>query len=590
MATDYTSRLRAIPLFASLNEADLGYINSIVSSASYSTDQVIFTVGEKSDKLCIVDTGQVRIRRRDLSGAETITRFLGPGQSIGEVGLLRGEPRNATVEAVVDTTLFTINKDDFLEMLARFPSIRERLEVAARSREVPLGRFDWQEPDEVAVWVAHRNIVPFFFESLPGLILRLGIAVVMVVLAIYLGGRSIVSPGIQVLMIAAAVALFGLTWAWYIVDWTNDYLVVTNRRIVHVERFGLIREIREEIPIQVVQDVVLQRSGPLAAMLGLADITVASIGGKLSFTHAPQPEHIQELILDQRTRIQHESRREERRAIREELLKVVVPTTLVQPVELEQLVPSAQGALVLVPAPKAQPAEPPPASPAAPAVAASQSTLPGWRRRLRPAIRPETPDDLIWRKHWLVLAKRFIGPILILWAILAVSIGLWLGSARASRPFGYSPSVALLPLLFILPDIAYFWWEYGVWNGDVYILSTNRLIDIERLPLGLRSLRRESTLDRIQDIDVVIPNVIATLFDMGNVTIKTAAGGADFTFASVPHPHTIQRDIFHRLAEFRRKEQEQERRQRFEEMAKWLKVYNELTTQVPVQRNKESIE
>jgi len=409
--------------------------------------------------------------------------------------------------------------------------------------------------------------------------LRLGIAVVIAVLAFYLAGRGILSSGIQVLMIAAAVALFGLTWAWYIVDWTNDYLVVTNRRIVHVERYGFIREIREEIPVQVVQDVVLKRSGPLEAMLGLADITVASIGGKLSFTHAPRPEHIQELILDQRTRIQHESRREERRAIRQELLKVVVPTTLVQPPELDQLVPSAQGALVLVPAPEAQPAGPPPAPPAAPAVATSQSAAQGWRRRLRPAIRPETPDDLIWRKHWLVLARRFIGPTIVLLVILATSITLWLASGAA-----------LWPLLFILPDIGYFWWEYGVWNGDVYILSTNRLIDIERLPLGLRSLRRESTLDRIQDIDVSIPNLIATLFDMGNVTIKTAAGGDDFTFASVPHPHTIQRDIFHRLAEFRRKEQEQERRQRFEEMAKWLKVYNELTTQVPVQRNTESLE
>jgi hypothetical protein len=579
MATDYVSRLQAIPLFDSLSEAELGHINSIVRSASYSTDQVIFTVGEKSDKLYIIDTGQVRVRRRDSSGAETISRFLGPGQFVGEVGLLRGEPRNATVEAVVDTTLFTINKDDFLEMLARFPSIRVRLEAAARSREVPLSRFDWQEPDEVAVWVAHRNVIPFIFESLPGLALRLGIAVVIAVLAVYLAGRSTLSPGIQVLMIAVAVALFSLTWAWYIVDWTNDYLVVTNRRIVHVERYGLIREIREEIPVQVVQDVVLQHSGLLAAMLGLADITVASIGGKLSFTHAPRPEHIQQLILDQRTRIQHESRREERKAIRDELLKVVVPTTLVQAVELEQLVPNAQGALVLVPAPETQPAEPPPAPSAASTIAASQAAVPGWRRRLRPAIHPETPDDLIWRKHWLILARHFIGPTIVLLMILTASITLWLATGTAPWP-----------LLFIVLDIGYFGWEYGVWNGDVYILSTNRIIDIERLPLGLRSLRRESTLDRIQDIDVVVPNVIATLFDMGNVTIKTAAGGADFVFLSVPHPHTIQRDVFHRLAEFRRKEQEQERRQRFEEMAKWLKVYNELTTHVPAQKSSENLE
>jgi uncharacterized membrane protein YdbT with pleckstrin-like domain len=560
MATDYTSRLRAIPLFASLKEAELDYINSIVTSASYSTDQVIFTVGEKSDKLCIINTGLVRVRRRDLSGAETITRFLGPGQSIGEVGLLRGEPRNATVEAVVDTTLFTINKDDFEAMLDRLPGVKKQLEAAARPRELALRRFDWQEPDEVAVWVAHRNVIPLIGESVVGLIIAHGIAVLAVVLAFYLRQQRVLSTGQWGLLIGAVV-WFTLTWAWYIVDWTNDYLVVTNRRVVHVERYGLIRETLEEIPVDAVQDVAISRRGPLAAVLGLANITVASIGGTLNFTHTGDTKNIQELILDQRTRVQHEMRREEREAIRQELAQVLRPASLAQPPEPKPIPPSDQAAATA------------PGSEVAP-----RRTWREWLRKLRPQMLLEKPGEITWRKHWLVLIKRLLAPIVLSLAGLGIVSALSLGPAWVERIFQYPLPVALAVLFFIAVMAIWSSWEYGVWAGDIYTVSTNRIVDTERLPLGLREKRRESTLDRIQDINVTIPNLLARVFDMGDVVIKTAAGGGDFVFRSVAHPHSVQRNIFHRLAEFRRREQEQQRRQRFEEMTKWLSVYNELTT------------
>jgi hypothetical protein len=74
---------------------------------------------------------------------------------------------------------------------------------------------------------------------------------------------------------------------------------------------------------------------------------------------------------------------------------------------------------------------------------------------------------------------------------------------------------------------------------------------------------------------------------MGNINIKTGAAGSDLSFRSVSHPYEVQHDIFHRLAEVRRKEQEEERRQRFAEMTKWLSVYHDLTTQAQAEGNSE---
>jgi membrane protein YdbS with pleckstrin-like domain len=307
--------------------------------------------------------------------------------------------------------------------------------------------------------------------------------------------------------------------------------------------------------------VVTSHRGFLDAILGLSDITIETIGGKLKFTHIPGAEHLQERILDQRTRVQQEARREEREAIRAELLKVLQPPPP----------PSVPASVVT----GAQPAASPRAKP-----------TPSLRERLRPKLRLEKPGEIIWRKHWLLLIGRLIGPVALLLAGPILSIVLsqlhnWF--PRAQLPVGG----ILAPLLLIPPASFWIWWAYAVWGGDVYILTTDRIVDIERTPLGLKETRRESTLDRIQDIEVNISGVWARVFDIGNVNIKTAGG--DFTFRAVADPRGVQRDIFHRLAEFRRKEQEQRRRQTMEEMTRWLSVYNELTT-VPTQAGAEEKE
>ena len=301
MTADY-SRLKAIPLFASLKEEDLAYISSILKLVPYPAGQKIVWQGDEGETFYIVDTGQVRVIRKDESGAEAVVRFLGPGQFFGETALLYDELRNATVETVVNTTLWYIEKDDFAAMVARLPSVRKQLEATAggrRSKEMGLGRFDWQLSDEVVVWMAHRNVIPLIFESLGGLIVGFGIAAALAVLALLRIPSMDLPPAGRLLLGLGAAVMFSLTLVWYIYDWTNDYLVLTNRRILHLKRYGFLREVRNEVPIQAVQNVVTSHKGFLDAILGLSDITIETFGGKFKFTHVPGAEHLKERILDQ---------------------------------------------------------------------------------------------------------------------------------------------------------------------------------------------------------------------------------------------------------------------------------------------------
>jgi len=555
VAKDY-DRLKAIPLFASLREADLQYVGDILQEGFCPAGTFIIQQDGPSDKFFIIVDGEVSVLHSYGPDVRVGIRTLKKYDFFGESGLLQGRPRDATVEAISGTAYFYVEKPQFDEMLARLPSVKEQIEAASarRSKAFRLASFKGLGPDEVALWVAQRNLIPLIWQSLPGLVIWNSLVVALAVLAFF--STSIWReqwPALPWLLGAGAVVMFTLVWAWYLVDWTNDYLVLTNRRIIYKEVFGFLRETRQEIPIEAVQNVLLEIRGPIFKLLDLADISVQTIGGRLKFEHIRDAEDLMDRILDRRDMLKLEAKGVERDAISQELQKALSP------------VPSTQkSAWDILPAVVPKPA---------------------WLERLRASrqMRLEKTGEITWRRHWLFLAKRMVGPfVYLLLGIVAIPAGRLLAEpvihGRLADLVIRGPLGWLLVLLVVIVP-AFLWalWEYAVWGGDIYTLTDDRIIDIERFPLGLRGeKRRESQLDRIQDIDVDIPNVFSRFFNMGDVKIKTGAAGSDLTFRGVADPYSVQRDVFHRLAKLRRKEEERQRRQRFQEMITWLTVYDKL--------------
>ena len=559
MAQD-VDRLKAIPLFASLKRADLEYVGSILHEDFCPVGQRIFVQGDPSDKFFIVVDGEVGVIREYGPDVRVGMRTVKKHDFFGEAGLLEGEPRSATIEATADTTYFYIEKEQFEEMLDRLPGVKAHLQAVVVHRDTDTTTQIRGElnPDEVPLWTARHNLVPLVVESLFGLLTGNGLAVGLAVLAFYstLAWKER-GPALPWALGASAVVVFTVVWVWHIVDWTNDYLALTNRRIIYHAVVGFLREIRQEIPIEAVQDVSLLTRGPIFKLLGLSDITIQTIGGKLVFEHLRNAEDLKDRILGRRDMYRLEARGVERSAMSNELGRA-----------LGEAPPSRKSAWDILPAVSRPP------------------TL-FERARASQLMRLEKPSEITWRRHWLFLAKRMIGPgILFLVGVAALFLVELLLAPEISLPV-----LGLLDLVLVaIPSVLWAWWEYAVWGGDIYTLTDDRLIDIERLPLGLRAKRRETQLDRVQDIDVDVPNLWARLLDMGDVKIKTGAAGSDLTFLGVADPYGVQRDIFHRLAKLRRKRDEQARRQRYQEMITWLTVYHQVTSSPTSQSGAPEIE
>jgi predicted acylesterase/phospholipase RssA len=113
-------RLRAIPLFRDLPEESLKFIHSRLKRERYPQGAVVFRQGDEGDAMYLVESGQVQVVAEDI---QQPLAYLGPGSFVGEIALLLGQPRSATLKVVIDAELWALHKRDLNELLTEFPSI-----------------------------------------------------------------------------------------------------------------------------------------------------------------------------------------------------------------------------------------------------------------------------------------------------------------------------------------------------------------------------------------------------------------------------------------------------------------------------------
>jgi uncharacterized membrane protein YdbT with pleckstrin-like domain len=173
------------------------------------------------------------------------------------------------------------------------------------------------------------------------------------------------------------------------------------------------------------------------------------------------------------------------------------------------------------------------------------------------------------------LIQRTLWPTLLLLFTLALA---WLGiNFLQSGAFGINASALILPwLLLFLFGMGWWLYRYVDWRNDIYVVTDDKLIDIEAKPLGLSTKRRETGLDRVQTVDYKQVGFIRYFLNYGDVVIRTAAADEGLDFLYVPNPRLVQAVVFQKLDAFRRKQEKHRLRDRQREMIESLEVYHEM--------------
>ena len=117
-----------VPFFHDVGAAVIADVTQLLRPRDYPAGAVVVRRGERGDCMYFVASGELEIRGRP----ESIS--YGPGDFFGELALLTGDPRNATVVALQQCTLLRLDIVDFRQLLGRQPELARIISAAAERR------------------------------------------------------------------------------------------------------------------------------------------------------------------------------------------------------------------------------------------------------------------------------------------------------------------------------------------------------------------------------------------------------------------------------------------------------------------------
>ncbi len=109
--------LRRVTMFQALDECDLGTLAEVARQTTAERGEIIVNQGSKGESLYVVVSGQIRVYLSDETGKEVILGLEGPGAIFGEISVLDGELRSASVAAMKRTELLKIEGQAFRQLL-----------------------------------------------------------------------------------------------------------------------------------------------------------------------------------------------------------------------------------------------------------------------------------------------------------------------------------------------------------------------------------------------------------------------------------------------------------------------------------------
>lgn len=525
--------LREVPLFSGLNVEELERLGEEFVMVELPKDEILFQAQEATDGLFVIDSGQVALLGAD--GKQT--EILKHADVIGTEALNYLPAREKTAMALTDAQVFFLPNTQIQALYASVPAFKETVSVLFNSARlaayIPMA---WLEPGEKIYMMARKHPVFLLFRSIPPIFVFAALWFLMM----FLSSQS------AFWSLAGLVAgfLFCLLWlVWNINNWANDFYLITSRRMVWVEHVTGFYDSRQEAPLSTLISVGIKTS-QLGYFLGYSDVIVRTYIGDIRFERVGHASTIGKLIETNWARGKRVDLEldacEIRKALRQKFGK-----------EAEDI--TAKDLQVELGTVESTPKE----------VNFFQWLFADFVR-----VRHEVGGTITYRKHWLILLQKLILPLfaLVLSIIFVVAI-ITHNLIQVDYTMGL---VAGYFLIFVAAGMLVY--QYIDWRNDLFQLTPNQVIDLDRKPFG-RESRRSAPLENILSIEYERRGFIPMLFNYGTVYITI--GNTQLTFNNVYQPSVVQQDIFTRMGEHAKERDDRNTMLERERVAQWFKVFQE---------------
>lgn len=514
---------------------------------------VIFQQDSGADAFYLIYGGNVRIVRR-VEKKEFVLATLVKNDYFGELALAMKRKRSATATAITDTTLLKLSRSDFEKLFKLAPQIKINLLLAVRSRQLARKlNFRWLRPDEVIYFLARKHsialwrklILPFVALALPAGLAAVWFSMIQLSIVAILSGLSFV-----------AIALW-ILWLW--IDWSNDYYIVTNQRVVSLEKIVGVYDSREESPISTILSVGVE-ANPIGKALDYGNVIVRTFVGRINFTDVDHPIEAAKMVEEYWNRT-----KEYAAGVEKEAMKNAIRKRLGLPL------PRTERAF-------GEPAPIVKSEVTAPKTSGRLATLMKFMGADLFKLRFEAGDNVIYRKHWVVLIMEawipfftFFGCIM-LFIIRLVQLFYDQNDSFLTLQGGLSmDGWAAAFLVAALPFLVWFGYRVLDWSNDKFEVTNDQIIDIDRKPFGTET-RNAAPLEGILSTFYERKGLLGNIFNYGTVYISV--GGSKLAFENVIDPAGVQSDIDRRRMARNARKREAEIASERERMAEWLATYH----------------
>ena len=540
--------LNKIHLFGGLKDDQLAAIAVTLEERTLLADEVIFVRGAKPDGFYLIFKGKVKVTRPRENGSDFLA-ILSAGDYFGEEALFEKRDRSATLTTMEDSILLFLSRDEFDKLLTQNEKIRPNFLVAIKSRKLARTlRFKWLGPKEVIYFLARRHKIRLYQTLMAPLF------VIFIPILLFLW--SLTSGATTPYVVGGLVLFADLLWAiWRAVDWSNDYYIVTNQRVVWVERVIGIYDSRQEVPLSTILAVNLETDA-IGRILEYGNVTVRTFVGSIRFDYIDHPVQAADMIREYWERTKVVGTQAQKMAMKNALRSKLgltahaVPQNELPPISMEDKEVQKKSILRIV-----------------------LSNL--------FKLRVEDGGTVTYRKHWFVLLQQVGQPlfyslivnILILirgWYLVKTPNLTFIRPNAAGVP---RPDTIVVFLLFVtLPLIGWLVWEYLDWNNDIFMVTPEEIIDLDKTPLGTEE-RRSAQIENILSTEYQRIGLAGYLLNYGTVYITV--GGTKLEFQDVLDPAGVQADINRRrMARISKKNEDTANVER-ERMAVWLAAYHQ---------------
>ena len=504
--------LKNIHLFQDLKDDQLSAVAEKCTEVSFAAGDTIFEQGSEADSFYLIVSGKVRVVGLDEEGPSTLATLI-KSDYFGEMALVSDEVRTASVEAVEDSLCLRLSKTDFDELLKNVPSILPNLEIAISSRKLARKlNFKWLGKNEVIYFLARKHSL-FLMQMLV-------VPVMVLLLPAFLFLWGGLASSMAAISFGAVALVLDIGWiVWRVVDWGNDYYIVTNQRVVWLEKVIGLYDSRTEAPLSQVLSVGVE-TDMVGRVFSYGTVNVRTFVGAIPFRHVLYPAQAARMVEEYWKRTQKESQQAEKEAFKDALR---------QRLGLPQ--PSAGDG--------GETAKPPAEKPNF----LREFIINLFRQRL------EVGNTITYRKHWFVLLKQIAAPSITLIALIVFTIIRLSNLAKnpnlsfvkiledGSRSFD---TIAVsLPILMI-PVLGWWIYQYIDWTNDIFRVTGDKIFDIDKKPFGSEQ-SRTAPIENILGTRYERVGFLGYILNFGTVYIDV--GSAQFAFEDVLDPATIQSDI-----------------------------------------------